>query len=354
MTNSFQPVLRAMVNSAYDLQILRIQTGGRLAAVFFDKLGIQPGHKKDTIADDAENSKVLKILEREFNRLVDAIADRNVTIKERSRFKTAINATPSVIDKVLGKESTLITQKVEWDLTMSYIKHLENEKQMFKDIESYLENFPIWNRYLTNVKGIGPAMGGMLLSYLDIHKADNVSKFWAYCGLDTVVNPEDGKRYGRKNHGFHLVEKEYVDKDGEIKTKLGLSYNKKLKTKIRGVLSGVLIKSNPYYRQIYHDYKNRIMNQPLRINSEIPKIIGGKPVMKDGEIVMISEFPPARLTNMAQRYMVKMFLKNFWVAWRYVENLPIMPSYEEEKLGIDTSGHIDPNGLIPLPQKETM
>lgn len=352
MSNSFQPVLRAMVNSVYDLQMLRIQTGGRLAAIFFDKLGIQPGEKKDKAKEDQENAKVLKLVEGEINRLIDSIAEHNVSIKERSRLKTAMNIKSSSIDKILGKESALITQKVEWDLTISYLKHLENEKQMFKDIDKYLDNFPIWTRYLKDVKGIGPAMAGMIISYFDIEIATNVSKFWAYCGLDTVQNPDDEKRYGRKNHSFHLVDREYVNKDGDTDIKKGLSYNKKLKTKIRGVLPGVFIQSNPYYRQIYHDYKNRLLNQQWRLDAEIPKMKNGKPVTKDGVQVMVPEFPPARLTNMSQRYMIKMFLKNLWVAWRYVEGLPVTPSYEEEKLGIDTSGHIDPNGLIPLPQKE--
>lgn len=33
------------------------------------------------------------------------------------------------------------------------------------------------------------------------------------------------------------------------------------------------------------------------------------------------------------RYMVKMFLRDLYVAWRTLENLPIAETYQEAKLG---------------------
>lgn len=38
--------------------------------------------------------------------------------------------------------------------------------------------------------------------------------------------------------------------------------------------------------------------------------------------------------NMAIRYMIKMFLKDLWVAWRTLEGLPVTPDYAEAKLGM--------------------
>jgi len=57
--------------------------------------------------------------------------------------------------------------------------------------------------------------------------------------------------------------------------------------------------------------------------------------------------------TMVNRYMIKMFFKNLWVSWRYLEGLNTMPGYEEAKLGMNTSKHVDPWGLQPLPQVET-
>ncbi len=46
------------------------------------------------------------------------------------------------------------------------------------------------------------------------------------------------------------------------------------------------------------------------------------------------EKTPGHRKNMAIRYMVKMFLKDLWVAWRTLEGLPVTPDYAEAKLGL--------------------
>ena len=349
-------VLKSMVKSAYDLQQLRIQTGGRLASNFYVKLGINPGEKKEKL--EGENKKILTQIKENFNRLIDGIANKEVLIhRERRRILTAQGLTSSQIDKMLKMsrlEKGLITEHTELSLSIAYFNALNNEKDMFKMIESYLSNFDIWNKYMLNVPGIGPAMGGVILSTLNPYKADYVSSFHAVCGLDTVIDPETNKRFGRRNFGFHLVEREYTNKKGESAKTKSLSYNKFAKSKIRGVLADVFMKRNSYYRTIYHDYKNRLLNQAWRFEetSVTQKVEKGKPLFKDGKPVMISEFTPARLTAMSQRYMIKMFLKNLWVSWRHLEGLSTEPGYEESKLGMDTSEHVDPWGLIPLPQAE--
>lgn len=51
------------------------------------------------------------------------------------------------------------------------------------------------------------------------------------------------------------VDVEYVDANGEIKTKKSIGYNEFLHTKLLGVLGDD-------YRKVYDDYKNRYLNRP--------------------------------------------------------------------------------------------
>jgi len=87
-----------------------------------------------------------------------------------------------------------------------------------------------------------------------------------------------------------------------------LHYNKFLKTKLVGVMGSCLLKANSPWRKFYDDYKHRLKS-------------AGKG-MSDGH-----------RNSMANRYMVKMLLQEFWIQWRTLEGLPIRAPYQEEYLG---------------------
>lgn len=159
-------------------------------------------------------------------------------------------------------------------------------KEMTVSIEECLKKFPIWNDFMKNVRGVGPAHAGELIAYLDIHKANYVSSFWKYCGM--AVDTETGKS------------------DRRIKGKK-IEYNPKLKRRCY-LIADNLLKQNDEYRKIYNDRKHRTTNSSR-------------------------EWTKSHIHNDAMRYMVKMFVKDLWVAWRGIEGLEITPTYQEAKLG---------------------
>jgi hypothetical protein len=169
-----------------------------------------------------------------------------------------------------------------------------------------LEEFPIYVQYLKGVKGIGPAMAGIIISEINIHTAKYSSSLHKYAGLDVA---EDGK--GRSMKSEHLIDVEYTAKDGSIKTKKSITFNPFLKSKLLGVLAGSFIKlNNLKYRKIYDDYKNRLVNHAKYKDST-----------------------PGHRNNMAKRYMIKMFIIELYDEWKDIEGLEKFNPYHEAKLG---------------------
>jgi len=277
--------LKTIVRGAYDIQKNRIQTGNRLVGNFKAKLGQAPSEKEDTI--DKEGQQVLLNLRRSHKLLTDGVA----SFPRQGTFK--------------GDE--VISDYTELCLVDNYLELEAQEKSHFKRLGNILKGYPIYNEFLVGVIGVGPAMAGVMLSEIDITKAEYPSSLHKYAGLDVA---SDGQGRSRKKE--HLEESEYIDKEGEVQTKKGITFNPFLKTKLVGVLGSSFIKQSPdkcVYRKIYDDYKHRLEHMDAH-----------------------KEKSKGHRHNMAVRYMVKMFLVDLYNAWRRVEGLPVAPTYSEAKL----------------------
>lgn len=286
-------MLRNMVRGFYDTQKLRISMGNRLVANFYAKLGRKPSQKKDDMDDDSK--EILEKLKSEAELISTAIAT--------SGHRAAT---------VLKNREGIISDVVEYELVSNYFDFLQVEKKLNNIIAKTVSQFPIWDEFLKDVRGCGPLMAAVIISEIDPHKAKYVSSFWKYAGLDVA---EDGSGRSRKKE--HLVEVEYVDKDGELSKRQSITFNPFLKTKLVGVLGTSFIRSGGKYAEIYYDYKNRLENHP--VHKDKTKL---------------------HKHNMAVRYMIKMFLKDLYIAWRKLEGLPVLPDYAEGKLAIIHSSNM--------------
>lgn len=276
--------IRTMVRGAYDIQKLRIQMGNRIVGNFKAKLGQQPSAPETELGDD--EVKVLKHLRDHYKKITDGVK----TFPRQSTFKG---------DEVISDytELCLIAQYVDLEI---------EEHRHFSRMGTILRDYPIFIEFLDGVKGIGPAMAGVIVSEIDITKAKYPSSLWAYAGLDVAPNGA-----GRSRKKDHLVERDYIDKDGKDAKRVGITFNPFLKTKLMGVLATSFLRANnEKYRKIYDDYKRRLENHEKY-----------KDVSK------------GHRNNMALRYMVKQFLVDLYVAWRTVEGLPVSLTYQEAKLG---------------------
>lgn len=278
--------LRTLVTSAYHIQKLRIQLGNRIVASFKNKLGILPGQKED---DNEEISKFLTPLREEYKLMSEAL----ISV---SRYKDS-----------MFSNGTYITTKTEFLFVRSFENLYDQEGKNFKLVESEVIKFPIWKTFLKDVYGCGPAMSGVIISYIDITKDKYRSCLEAYVGIDVAP---DGK--GRSKIAAHLVERPYLDKDGNEKTKMSITFSPFLKTKLLGVLFGgfLMCGEKSKYSKVYYQNKNTLVER-FKNDESMTKI---------------------HLHYMARRKAVKAFLHDLYEAWRPLEGLKVYPSFYEERI----------------------
>lgn len=275
--------LKTVVRGAYDIQKLRIQMGNRIVANFKAKLGQKPSKPEREL--DAEAKRLLADLRMRFKKLTDGV-------------KTF----PRPLD-FEGDE--VISTYTELCLLAQYVSLEESEATHFKRLGHILKGFPLYTKFLEGVKGVGPAMAGVIISEIDIHRARYPSSLWKYAGLDVA---KDGQ--GRSRRAEHLIDVDYEDKDGKPATRKSITFNPFLKTKLLGVLGGSFLRSKSPYRDHYDDYKHRLEHHDTY-----------KDVSK------------GHRHNMAIRYMVKRFLVDLHKAWRALEGLPVAEEWHEAKGG---------------------
>lgn len=215
-------------------------------------------------------------------------------------------------------------------------------------------NFKAWG-WLQKVKGISHVTAGKLMAYIDINKTPSVSALWRYCGLDAT-------HVKRTRAGFKGVK----DKAAEAK-KFGNPY---LKKEIMGILADSFIRQRtPVYREIYDREKERQLHLMSQTGIETHSCIASH-VKPETHVKLASQAVHETQRNSAsqqpvetqvkcashvrcethtvsasipknkmhchlraKRKMVKIFLQNFWEAWRTIEGLQVTQPYVEARLG---------------------
>lgn len=159
-------------------------------------------------------------------------------------------------------------------------------------------------------------------------------------GVETPVYEvvETGEEYighaVRYEHGRRKGDCEwydYVDKNGEMKKKRGITYNPTLKSKLLGVLSGCILKAkDEHYAPIYYDYRSRLDNSAWHLTNGTTD---------------------AAKHKMAIRYMIIQFLRDLWISWRQLEGLEVDAPYEVAKLGHKPHKYNERQAMIAVGSK---
>lgn len=174
------------------------------------------------------------------------------------------------------------------------------ENTIWKELATEVHQHPLWKHFLIEIKGVGESIAAVIISEFDINKADTVSKLWSFAGL---APGKDRKTKGEK-----------------------CSYNQFLRAKLCGVLGSSFLKSGSPYSTYYYNMKNRLEESEKITAERIRKEEGGS------KEVAWKDCTPKHRHNASIRYMIKMFLKDLYVAWRTIEGLPVREPYEKEYL----------------------
>lgn len=310
-------MLSDLVSSFYQIQKLRIQLGNKLSAHFYRKLGLEAAEKliEQQQGDKKASVDMIDVLRVQFRRVADGLSDFKIV--NEKKFASLTQDTRGIFDEY-----------IEYSWMSEYRDMLGSENRVLKDIEICLDKFPIWTDWLCKIKGVGPTTGGVIVSLIDIRKAETPASLWAFAGMDVVPINNKGEVDGRGRGRFreHLVKAQYKDREGVDKVRDSITFNPMLKTKLLGVLADSFIKHRaPKYREEYDNYKARITERE-NANVANAKARGDEDFKRK---------TPAHLNRMAIRYMMKRFLVDLYKEWRGIEGLEIVPEYGERKLGLE-------------------
>lgn len=387
--------IRCIVSNVYDIQKLRISSGNRLVQSFYIRLGITPSTSPEDA--DKESQSMIKTLKEEYTRITDAVAanKKGLTkasvrqaIEELNKQNESENlkfikdnTDMALVDsymKLLESEESLVKT------LDTYVKEHPLWDKFFKDIKGcgtlmsavciayldpYVAKYPSsFFKYcgLDTVQDTDAKGNPIFLEKVNgvVQNKKVIEKFLymdedgiVYTGDDIVstdeydsegnllfkskstgaflykdyeyrnVNGEDVQVYEEIDGGAEYIGEvvisqharrkgdtemvEYVAADGTKQMKRSITYNPIVKTKLMGVLPGCLIKAkDPKYEQIYRDYKARLDNS-----------------------AKCKDYTAGHKNMMAQRYMIKSFIRDLHTTWRELEGLPIYEPYEVAKLG---------------------
>lgn len=170
-----------------------------------------------------------------------------------------------------------------------YTMELEIAKELAEEVHKH----PLWKQFLKDVKGVGVNIAAVIISEIDIYEAKYPSSLWCFAGM---APGKDRKKKGEK-----------------------CPYNQFLKKILLGVLGPSFLLHDSPYREFYDNMKHRK-------ESSNWGVVAKKPTDK--------KRPKAKHQHRdANRYMVKMFLKDLYIAWKELEGLEVSESYQEKYLG---------------------
>ena len=287
-----------------------------------------------------------------INELEPNLAKLKNGLRALVRAREDFQAMRKRMDNRLGRKADGSEQNIgEREFDISHVENFssvsqaarEQEKEIEKMLRKTLKLFPVYTKFLSDVKGVGEVMAGWIISEIDIYKATAVSKIWQYAGLNPSLvrgkksvskksyKPEMGEIVSEMENirsgemDYVIITDDQVKGDRPTEGYI-LPYNKNLRTKLMGILADGFIKSQSSYAlEFYYPYKARLEKEDGIFNDY------GRAKKDSGK--KWSEVSKGHRDMAAKRYMIKMFLRDLYVAWREIEGLPVRPPYEDEYLG---------------------
>jgi hypothetical protein len=190
-------------------------------------------------------------------------------------------------------------------------KHRDGiDKKVSKAVSRFAENSEFVSQAI-DIPSVGPVTAAYCLVYIDLFKADTVSKLWSYAGL----HKPNYERYQK----------------GETS-----GGNKTLRTALYTFAESVMKNKNSPYRAVYDSEKaKKEVSEQLTWTRNT-----------QGKLVQVpwKETKPCHRNGHALRQVMKFFLSDFHFVGRTLMGLPVRPVYAEDKLGHINISHPNNRG----------
>lgn len=243
---------------------------------------------------------------------------------------------------------------------------LETEKQHTKRLEVLLEEYPIYTKFLKDVKGVGPRISGSLIAHIMV-RFERISNKEYKSQMERFEDQtEDTSHLNSETQGstalytleqLRLAMKGAKDKEtgkksflvptirgiGEFATvsKMWAWFGlhvvagkapKKVKNEeanwshhmrvVAWKTAKQFVMQGDSYREVYDKYKERITKERMPL--------GKCRLFEECKSKLVKVKNPSckgHIDNMAMRYAVKRFLCDMWLKWRELEGLPVTEPY---------------------------
>lgn len=264
----------------------------------------EDGAPKKNFGVEQDKNSFIKVIYADFKNILKAAGEKP-------------NGDAKTITVNNFNATKLIPNFMYFNWMLSYHRMVQSEDKIVKAIADEVSRNPIYTRYLSGIRGIGPGLAAYLIAYLDPRVCRHPSGFIRYLGLDVVKSEKTGKDIGRNK--FITRPMPYLTKDGEVAVNNSRGYNAHIKSKVYMAFDCMIKHKDPKYYQMYLDFRDYYTNR-----ADLATIWNGK---DKGEYTS-----PAR---MAQRKVMSRFVIDLWLNMRRILGLPLNGgTYEEAKLGI--------------------
>jgi hypothetical protein len=305
-----------LVSAYYIIQETRKQMDLREQAMCRDEIILVGDQKKiGRIVDEGE--KVVTMIPATMKKEVEVKRAKILKIIHR-KFDEVEEARKQIFRFPIGKR----------EADVSSIPLFQMEKDIKHECQGLIKDWPVWNDWLKDVRGVGPIITAGLMAFIDINIATSPSKLWHYAGHHVTA---EGK--------LPRLEK------GKKRT-----WNRRLQTIVWNAGES-FVRSGDGYRALYDRFKedeiskrvHSVKADPEDLAGEIlAESLGGKEagfkiVNKSSAVALLKkikgrdrilvERTPGHIDRRARRRMRKVFLGHLWTVWRQKEGLSIRPVY---------------------------
>lgn len=396
--------IKPIVQGIEQLQRLRIATGNRIAAInrlrnqgVEDHIGTQTPADQEKL--EKEYAVALDAVKSEYKRITDEVIENNYKKGKAGNLPTPKKFQPSnlinsysellLVDQYLrlvdNEEINIGQLEYALDEYPIYTYYLQKIAGVGPKIAGVIiSEIDIYQtKYVRNLwayAGLDTVIYGEYTDNKGVVNTVTMSEINAYYrdrdgSLPMEVNgyPVEFKTKGRDRSRVSQVVRHYVNASGEDAVRNSITFNPYLKTKLIGVLGGSFLKQTATYvdgekmstaaregiaktlgwtatPSASAAVKKAQVIAFLRANgySVETKIGPFAKIYYDYRARIESSTKPshqgltaAHVHNMAVRYMVKAFLRELYVVWRHIEDLPIYKDYASAKLGYTHDANLE-------------